>query len=163
MKYILFILLFFSMQKSFAQDSASQNITVLLPVKALVLQGAFMSENPNWSERKTPDLLASLIGSGTQPDSLVTVTMKAGMLLNFIRRLSGERYGMIGTTARSILNNVPSITGYTNLLSQINAKANSGGQQVAANYIKNGYQAYADILAALYSEYYQRGVDWIKN
>lgn len=164
MRQILFALLFFTAQQTFAQiDSASQTITVQLPVKAIVLQSAFWSETPTWADRKAPDQMLTLIGSGTQPDSLVTVSIKASQLLSFVKRLASERYGMIGTTARSILNNVPSITGYTNLVSQITTKATSGTQQAAANYIKNGYTAYSAILSALYDEYYQKGLDWIRN
>jgi hypothetical protein len=151
--------------KSIAQtDTASSPITVLLPVKAVVLYGYYLSQNPNWSDRKAPDQIVSLIGSGNQPDSVVTVTMQAGKLATFATQLIGDRYGSLGATAKSILSNSPAITGYTALSTQIGTKAStSGAQKDAATYVKNKYNAYLQTMSDLYDQMYAAGLSWIRN
>lgn len=165
MKKILATLLVFSCLQSFAQiDSASLTLSVQLPVKGIVLYGAYVSEVPSWSERKTPDALLPLIGSGTKPDSLVNVTVKAGTLFTFIQKMLSERYGAIYTPAQSIFNNNPVITGYTGLFSQIVTKANGNtSEKAAATYVVNQYNAYTSALTSAYNDTYTRGVNWIRN
>lgn len=164
MKKILLILLLFAFKAQAQTDTANSPITVLLPVKGVVLCGYYLSQNPNWNDRKAPDAMASLIGSGTQPDSIVTVTMSAVKLATFASQLLSERYGAAGTVARSILSNTPSITGYSALSTQINAKASgSTSQKDAAIYVKNKYNAYLQTMSDLYDQMYSSGLNWIRN
>lgn len=151
--------------KSQAQtDTAKSAITVQLPVKAIVMHGYYMSLTPNWDDRKAPDALQAIIGSGTQPDSLVTLTMTAGKLANLMIQLNGDRYGVLANVNRSIFNNLPAITGYTGLLSQVNTKAaGTGAQKDAATYVKNRYNAYQTALDNLYTDAYNTGLNWIRN
>jgi len=120
--FLVFAILFSIAAKS--QDSTQAIITVTLPVKALILYGAYLSESPAWTERKAPDYLISKIGSGNLPDSLVSVVIKSDQLATFIIRLQSERYGAVNTAYKSIMNNVPSIEGYTALTAQVTTKAN---------------------------------------
>lgn len=165
MKKILFCLALLTSLHSFAQtDSASLPITVQLPVKGWALMANYMSESPAWADRKAPDVLALLIGSGTQLDSLSTGTLRAAQIISFVRRLKAERNGTIETVARSIFNNAPSITGYTALLTQIQAKANGAGpQKNAATYIVNQYNSYTQTLSDLYTQMIKSGIDWSNN
>lgn len=164
MKHILLSLLIFSLRASAQTDSASMSITVQLPVKAVIMYGYYISETPAWSERKTPDILKPLIGTGTKPDSLVNATVQAGPLFYFITRVISEKYESIRTIAQSIFNNSPAITGYTALFTQITGKANGNtSEKAAATYLINRYNAYTIALTSYYTEMYGRGLSFIQN
>jgi hypothetical protein len=164
MKYVFLFLLFVSLKSSAQVDSSNLTITVQLPVKAIVLYGNYISESVTWAERKTPDILLPVIGSGTKPDSLVTVVVKTGPLFMFISRVISERYASINTVALSIFNNSPAITGYTALFTQISAKAaGNTSEKAAATYLVNRYNSYTAVLSSAFTEMYNRGLAWIRN
>lgn len=165
MKKTLFAILIFLSFKSTAQiDSATATITVLLPVKGIVLYSNNLSQTFDWAYRKLPDQILPLIGSGNQPDSVVTVSLTAGRLLNFVNWLMSERYGAVNAVARSIMNNSPSIPGYTALVTQVSTlAAGNGSQKAAATYVLNQYTIYTNTLTNLYNSYYANGLNWIKN
>lgn len=160
-KAILFALLLISI-KSFSQSDA---VTVKLPVKAIVLYGDYLSKfYLNWDERKTPDALLPLIGSGTQPDSVVNVTTSGAKLSNFIIQLLQYDYGTIATTARSILSNSPSIPGYTALTTQITTIANGNtSQKAAAQSIITNYTAFTQSQTDKYNSMYNNGIYFIQH
>lgn len=165
MKKLLFGLTFIISISSFAQtDSAKQTITVKLPVKAIVLYGTYLSQQPNWEDRKAPDQLQALVGSGTQLDSVVNVTVAAGKLATFVTQLMGDRYGALSAVNRSIFNNTPAITGYTALTTQINTIATGNtSQKAAAIYVINAYNAYTANLSTLYDQMIATGLAWIRS
>lgn len=164
MKFFFFLLVLFSLNAAAQVDSADRTITVQLPVKGVVLYGTYIAEVPSWKMRKIPDVLHPLIGTGTKPDSLVTVTVPANSLYSFINRILNERYGAIYPVAQSIFHNAPAITGYTGLFQQITVKANgNGSEKAAATWIRNRYLSYDSALQAFYNELYQKGVNWIKD
>lgn len=165
MKKILFLLALFIAVRSSAQiDSAGQNITVLLPVKGVVLYGYMLSTRLDWSQRKAPDVLAGLIGSGNQPDSVVTVVTKAGQLGDFLNWLQSQPYGSANAVIRSILSNSPAITGYTALTTQVVNKANgNSSEKAAATYIVSRYNFYQAYLTDQYNRAYAAGLVWITN
>lgn len=165
MKYVFIFLIFFSIQKGFAQiDSASQTVTVQFPVKGIVLYGFKLSVSSNWADRKAPDALLPLIGSGTQPDSVINVTVKAGTLSDFLGWLITQSYGAANAPVRSILSNSPAIAGYTALTSQIVAKANGNtAEKAAATYVVSRYNAYQQELTNQYNTAYAAGLAWIRN
>jgi hypothetical protein len=164
----LSLCLFLSIGVFAQEDSTSQyansNITITIPVKAVVLYAAYLSESPNWVDRKAPDYFQTIIGSGTQPDSLITVVIKAHQLSTFAIRLTGERYGVSSAVNRSIFNNSPSIPGYTALFTQVVNKANGvTSEKGAAMYVRDKYNAFSATMTNLYNEYYNKGLDWIRN
>lgn len=164
-KILLTCLLFASCLSAFSQiDSAAQTITVLLPVKAIKLHGYKLSSELNWTQRKAPDALLPLIGSGNNLDSVVTVVVKAGVLADFVRWLLWQPYGAGMVPIRSILSNVPSITGYTALTSQITTKANGNtSEKAAATYIIGRYNIYIAELTDAYNQALANGEAWIRN
>lgn len=149
---------------SIQNSHALENITVKLPVKAIVLYAYYFQENFTWDNRLAPDSYKSLIGTGTQPDSLVTVTVPAKNLSDFIDNVYGERYGAIKDYAGSVFNNSPAIIGYTALFTQITALANGfGSQKNAANYMIWRYNKYTGNLTKLINQYYSKGLYWIQH
>ena len=139
-------------------------ITVTIPLKALVLYASYMSKVPSWDNRKAPDYLITVIGTHTNPDDLVTVTVESVQLLNFVTKLISDSYGVIGTVARSILNNTPAISGYTSLFNQITATANgTSSEKEAATQLISQYNYYTQTQASLYNQMYQAGLDFINN
>lgn len=165
MKKILFASLLLLSIQSFAQiDSASQTITVLLPVKGIVLYGYKQSISADWSQRKAPDVLLPLIGSGNQPDSVVAVVTKAGILVDWLNWLQTQPYGAANAVIRSILSNSPAITGYTALTTQVVNKANgNSSEKLAATYVVNRYNFFQAYLTDQYNQAYVAGLAWIRN
>lgn len=139
-------------------------ITVTLPVKAIVLHGYYAQLQFSWKNRLLPDAYKPLVGSGTKPDSLVTVTIGAEDLSAFVVNLIGERYGAISTHAGSILNNSPSMPGYTSLVTQVGTKAaGNGAQKNAAEYVAWRYNKYIELMQSLATNYWNVGLNWIRN
>jgi hypothetical protein len=139
-------------------------VTVTLPVKAVVLYAYYFSQNFSWDNRKAPDSYKPLVGSGTKPDSLVTVTVAAKDLSDFVNNVYGERYGAIKDYALSVFNNSPAISGYTALFTQITTIANGNGtQKNAAGYMIWRYNKYTGNLSSLISDYYSKGLYWIQH
>lgn len=165
MRKIILALTIFTSGNAIAQvDTAMSTITITVPVKAVVLYANYFSESPTWADRKAPDYFITKIGSGTLPDSLVIVTITANQLAGFAIRLTAERYGAIGATARSIFNNNPSIPGYTALFTQVTTKANGAtSEKNAAIFVLNKYNAYSQTMTDLYNQMYTNGLNWIRN
>lgn len=171
MKKVIFSILILAGLNGYSQvlpDSTiaytNSPITVTLPVKAVVLYAAYLSESPNWADRKAPDYFITKIGSGTQPDSLVSVIVSAKQLSDYAIRLTSERYGVASAVNRSIFNNSPSIPGYTALFTQVTSKANGAtSEKGAAQYVRDKYNAYTQTMTDLYNEQYQKGLGWIRN
>ena len=163
-KIIVLIAILLSLQSQAQIDTSLSNVTVLLPVKALVIYSYYLSTQPNWADRKAPDRIIALVGTGTLPDSLVTITFQAGKLNNFITRLILERHNVLTAFNKSIFNNNPSIVGYTGLLTQISNKAAGAGlQKDAATFVQNNYNAYNQALTDVYNNMYASGLAWINN
>lgn len=174
-KIITVIAIFISLSSSAQLDStgiadsiqmshANDVITVTLPVKAIVLYAYYFSQKFDWANRKAPDSYKPLIGTGTQPDSLVTVSVQAVNLSNFINNVYGERYGAISSYAVSVFMNSPPIAGYTALFTQVTNIANgAGSQKAAANYMIWRYNKYTGNLTNLINQYYAAGLYWIQH
>lgn len=167
-KIFLSIAIFLSLN-SFAQDSllqtyASKTITITIPLKGVVLYANYASENMTWANRKAPDGFKTLIGTGTKPDSLITVTITADQLATYVIRLTGERYGLISDIVNSLFHNTPAISNYTDLFTQVVTKANgNGSEKNAAQYVVWKYTAYTDNMSSLGTQMYTNGLNWIRN
>lgn len=149
---------------SIQNSHANEAITVKLPVKAVVLYAYYFSQNFDWANRKAPDSYKPLIGSGTQPDSLVTVTVVAKDLSDFVDHVNGERHGAIKDYAESVFNNTPAISGYTALFTQVVSIASGNtSQKNAANYMVWRYNRYTGNLTSLIQQYYSKGLYWIQH
>lgn len=149
---------------SIQNSHANEPITIKLPVKAVVLYAYYFSRNFSWDNRKAPDVYKGIVGSGTKPDSIVTVTVPAKDLSDYIDNIDGERYGAIKDYAESVFNNTPAIPGYTALFTQVVTIANgNSSQKAAANYLIWRYNKYTGNLMNLIADYYAKGLHWIRN
>jgi len=149
---------------SIQMSHQNEVVTVVIPVKAVVLYAYYFSQNFKWENRLAPDSYKGLIGSGTKPDSLVTVTVPAVNLSDFINNVYGERYGAIKDYAASVFTNIPAISGYTALFTQITTIASGNGtQKNAANYMIWRYNKYTGNLTNLINNYYSKGLYWIQH
>lgn len=141
------------------------NITVQLPLKAIIMYAFYLSQQKLWEDRKAPDSLKTLIGSETDPDALFTITMKAGKLGFFLKRILVDLNGTIRDFHRSIIQNLPVISGYTGLYAQLVAKAANNGdpQKDTAQWVIDEYIAFSTTLTDQYTQNYNSGLDWINN
>lgn len=147
---ILLSLNSFAQSDSLLQTYAGNVITVTIPLKGVVLYANYESESFSWAKRKEPDGFKTLIGSGTKPDSLITVTITADQLATYVIRLMGERNGLISDMVNSLFHNTPTISGYTDLFTQVVTKANgNGSEKNAAQYVVWKYTKYTDNMTSL--------------
>lgn len=140
-------------------------ITVQLPLKAIIMYAYYLSQDKQWEDRQVPDQLATLIGSETDPNALFTVTIKAKKLSFLLANMLQERNGVIRDFYRSVIQNLPVISGYTALQTQITTKAADNGdpQKDAAQWVLDAFVLYRDGLESLYTENYNRGLAWIND
>lgn len=175
-KLITIIAILFSLQASAQTDStaykdsvfnsyASNQLPLVLPVKAIALYAYYYQLNFSWANRLSPDYYKPYIGSGTKPDSLVHITLTADQITNFAENLQGERYGAVYNYAQSIFSNNPVITGYTPLITQLLIFGSTGtqAQKNAFTYINTKYGAYSTNLTNLITQYYNAGIYWIQH
>ena len=144
---------------------ANNQMPLVLPVKAIILYGYYLQNNFSWANRLAPDVLKPYIGSGTKPDSLVSISFTAKQISDFPQNIQGERYGAIYNYARSIFENVPAISGYTSLINQLFTLGVTGTktQKNGFTYINTKYGAYSTNLTNLISVYYNQGLYWIQH
>lgn len=163
MKYII-ILLIISVQAT-AQDYGDSALTITATQKLSYWIGAHIKNNFQWSERNAPTQLKNYIGSGTNPDSLIVgVTFKAKYLAGALEALISQPLQVSYADYRSIVLGMPSITGYTNLVTQINAIASgNSAQKNTAAWLKDKYKERTDAYTALYEEQKQQTIEWSRN
>lgn len=137
----LIVFLLISTQAT-AQDYSDSSITLTLTQRCTYWIGAYIKNNFRWSERTAPTVLKNYIGSGNNPDSLIVgVTFKAKYLLGAMDALISNPLQVGYADYRSIVLGMPSITGYTNLVTQINAIASgNSAQKNTAAWLKDEYQ-----------------------
>lgn len=147
----LFFLLLIASTTATAQNYQDSTITLQLTqrtawwiTKALELQ---------WDNRKLPDVLRAYVGSGTRPDSLFTVTLRAGLVRNGMELLLTRPLLLAIDDYRSIVLNQPAITGYTALATQINTKANgNSSEKQVATWLRDWYLDRVATFQGLYNE-----------
>ena len=161
MKIVTLILgLFFSYFAS-AQDYRDSIITLQMTQRMAYYIGKQIQRDFNWSNRKAPEQLVNYIGSGNNPDSIFTVALKVKYVIGGIELLFNARTINGKDDFRSIIQNQPSIQGYTGLSTQINTLASQGNQ--SAIFIRDWYVARVADFQALYNQEVRSVVEWSKN
>ena len=163
MKYLLIAIAFLSLQAK-AQNYADSLITLKLTQRAAWYIGLNIKNASVWNDRTAPTVLKSYVGSGLNPDSLFTVTLKSGYIKGMIELLISGPNEVVQGDRLSIINNSPSIPTYTALATQIVTLANgNGAQKQAAIYIREYYlQRLAD-FANLLTEQINAAINWSNN
>jgi hypothetical protein len=128
-----------------AQGYADSLATFQLSQRAALVIGHYIKTLPAeaaWGNRNAPTTLKNYVGTGTRQDSLFTVTLKAIYITGMIDILLTASNEVIQADRLSIINNSPTIPGYTSLASQVVSKAagNTSEKQVA-QYILDYYNA----------------------
>lgn len=140
------------------------NITIQLPLKAIIIFAYYVRETPTWVDRKLPDVLKTLIGSETNPDALFTITMDSSKLIFLVNKMQAERSSTIKLFHDSLMFNIPTIVGYTGLQDQVLAiAAGNGTEKAAAQEVVDKYVEYRTALEAMYTEMYNKGLEWIND
>lgn len=149
-----------------AQDYSDSTITLTLTQRSAVYVGFYIKQNtPNaWKNRLTPATLKPYVGTGTHLDSVFTVTLKADYITGMISLLLTGQNELTQVDRLSIINNSPSIPGYTALATQIVNLANgNGGQKNTAIYIRDYYNNLVAQLAATRAQIISDVVQWSQN
>jgi len=85
-------------------------------------------------------------------------------LAGFLNQLQGEKNEAVRDDYRSIMQNMPSIPGYTALQSQITTIANgNGAQKSAGQYVRFQFLGYQTSLNNLWADQLTGGYNWIKD
>ena len=106
----------------------------------------------NLDTRKLPDVLKNFVGNGTKPDSVFTVTLKAGLLRDGMELLLTKPLLLSINDYNSLILNTPAITGYTALGTQLTAIANNGQQKNTARWLLDWYNDRVNDFSKLYTE-----------
>jgi hypothetical protein len=106
----------------------------------------------NAETRKLPDALKNFVGSGNNPDSTFTVTLKAGLIREGIELLLTRPLLVAYDDYRSIILGQPAVIGYTSLASQLTKIANNGAQRNTAKWLLDWYNARVANFTDLYNE-----------
>jgi hypothetical protein len=149
MKYILILFVFISSAAS-AQNYSDSLITIKGTQRLAwwITKGIQI----NAETRKLPDALKNFVGSGTRPDSVFTVTLKAGLIRDGMELLLTRPLLLSLTDYNSIILGVPAVTGYTPLGSQLTTISNNGAQRNTAKWLLDWYNERVANFSALYTE-----------
>lgn len=146
-KALLSIILAFSLS---AQAQTWQDSTITITATQRLAWWVANSLELTWETRKAPDALRTAVGSGTRPDSVFTVTLRAGLLQRAMENLLTRPLLLAIADYRSIFLNQPSVTGYTALATQITNQANQG--RGAAIWLRDWYTGRVADYDRLYNE-----------
>lgn len=155
--------------KSQAYDSTANygdtSITLTLTQRSAIYMGFYIKNNANiWPNRLTPTLLKPYVGTGTHLDSIFSVPIKAGYITGLIDVLLTGQNELVQADRLSIINNSPSIPGYTALATQIVSKAGGNtSEKNVASFILSYYNNKVASLAATRSSIISQVVQWTQN
>jgi hypothetical protein len=147
-KTIILLLISGSLQ---AQNYADSTITLQLTQRMAWWVAKGISINAD--NRKEPDPLKNFVGSGTRPDSVYNVTLKARLLRDGLELLLTRPLLLSINDYNSIILNSPAISGYTSLKSQIVTRAaGSTNQKQVATWLRDWYLSRENDMLNLYNE-----------
>jgi len=166
MKYLTIIFLFFSSFAMAQPNAGDSAITVQITKQGLQMFAFYISQSPQWDNRKLPDDIVAVIGTKKTPaDSIVTFTFKKGnQLTKYIDFLMSDRVGVQVDLYRKIYLGQPNIANFQSLKNQLNTLSGVNSQQGrTALFIKNELQQRQDAYDALFAENIERALEWLKN
>lgn len=164
MKQILTIIAIALCFTAKAQNYKDSLITVQLTQRAAYYVGNYVRTQNVWGNRLAPEQLRPFIGSGTNPDSLFTVTVKADFITGMLEGLLGSPAQVSTDDRRSIVFNDPAVPGYTALATQVVGLASGNGpQKLVAQFIVDYYNQRVAAFNALRAEQISSIVTWSRN
>jgi len=166
MKYLLFFLLISSSAFAQEKNAGDSAITVQITKQGLQMFAFYISQSPQWDNRKLPDDIAEVIGTKKAPaDSIVNFTFKRGnQLVKYIDFLMSDRVGVMVDLYRKIYLGQPNIAGFQSLKNQLNTLSGVNSQQGrTALFVKDEVQKRQDAYDALFAENIDRALEFLKN
>jgi len=150
-----------------AQGYADSLATFQLTQRAALYIGHYIKNMPAetvWSNRTAPSTLKNYVGSGTNQDSLFTVTLKAIYITGMVDILLTASNEVVQADRLSIINNSPSIPSYTSLASQVVSKAaGATNEKQVAQFILDYYNAKVASAANTNTNQKSDVVKWANN
>jgi hypothetical protein len=150
MKKIIFVLFAFIGFAASAQNYADSLITIKGTQR--LAWWITKSIQLNADTRKLPDVLKNFVGSGTRPDSVYTVTLKAGLLRDGMELLFSRPLLLSLPDYNSLILGQPAVSGFSNLGTQLTAIANNGAQRNTAQWLLSWYNGRVNDYSNLYTE-----------
>jgi hypothetical protein len=157
MKYLLIIFLSLSLAASAQEETQPPKWSDSLITITATQRFAWWvtkSIQINADNRKLPDVLTRFVGSGTRPDSIFTVTLRAGLIRDGLELILTRPLLLAYNDYRSIMLGQPTISGYTRLDTQIINQANQG--RGAAIWLRDWFVERTANFNSLYNEEKER-------
>jgi len=163
-KVFIVIAILFSISAT-AQNYGDSTITLVLTQRAALYVGQSIKQSFSWQNRLAPAQLKNYISSGNNYDSLLgSVTLKASFIKGMVEMLLSLPGAVVELDKASIINNSPTIPGYTGLASQIVTKANgASSEKNVAIFIRDYYNQRVADFGSLRAESIQGVVQWSKD
>lgn len=163
MKSILLILSLLITGTVFSQvDTSKQLVTLTFKEKHIEIMGDMLKRNNTLSDARVRDSLIVYLGSGTQPERVITTRLTAGFVIRFSEEIlkleSGTAYNTLNELATSV---APAWPGLVAQL-MIKRNQNNGEKLISAwlfNQISERFNAKANVL----NEIRQNGKAWLLN
>jgi len=165
MKYILILFALISI-KAGAQNYGDSSITLTVTQGTTYWMGQYIKKQFTWSERNAPAQLQAYIGSGSNPDSVISnVSFKAKYLFWALDGIISQPLQVSYVDYRKIVMNQPATPGYTALVTQINTKRNNVNdpQRFVAQWLYDRYQERVLAFESLYNEQKTEVVEWSRH
>lgn len=162
MKNLFFVFLFAVSISAKSQSYGDSSITLTLTQRTAYWIGQYVRVSFTWSERNAPTQLKNYIGSGSNPDSVMTnITFKSKFLLGAMDALISQPLQVSYADYRAIVLNMPAVGGYTALVTQVNAlAAGNGAQKLTAQWLKDQFALRTAAFDALYIEQKNTTIQW---
>lgn len=167
MKKLLFIFSLLISLQSFGQttDYGDSTITLTITQRFTYWIGTGIRTDFDWNNRNAPTQLKNYIGSGLNPDSIISqLSFKAKFVLKAMDAMIAQPLQVGYQDYRAVVLNQPTLPGYTSLNVQISAKAaGSSSEKNVAQWLKDKYQERVTAYDALYAEQLQQTINWSRN
>ena len=162
MKYLIITLcMTLTFGKASAQNYADSNITVQLTQRSAYWIGQYIQTSFNWKDRLAPDVLRPYVGSGTKPDSIFTVSMRASYLTGLLERLLSVPTAVAYEDYNAIIYNQPAVVGYVALANQVVIKANGNtSEKQVSQWVVDYYNRRMGDYGKLYTEQKNNVIKW---
>jgi hypothetical protein len=159
------VLIGFSASAQDLPNYSDSNITLQLTQRAAWYIGFHIKSQSVWNDRLAPAALKNYVGSGNNPDSLFTVTLKAGYIKGLVDLLLGGQNEVVQADRLSIINNSPTVPGgYISLSNQVISKAaGQSSEKLVAQHVLDYYTSRVAAFLSLRNENKNDVIKWANN
>jgi hypothetical protein len=163
MRILIFLLLFSTATQAQVLDDRLKDSTITLQLTQRMAAWVAKGISITADTRKQPDALKNFVGSGNNPDSLFTITAKAGLIRAGLELLLTRPLLLTIADYNSIILNSPAIPGYTSLKNQVVSKANGNtSEKQVAIWLRDWYLERESHFAGQYEIEKQRVIKLVQ-